>query len=473
MSFKVSFFTLNKRKNSTKQPDLANPAKLYDVRLKDSCGIVNPALELRLPMGDTPARLNYAYIPQFGDRFYFINEWTFVGGVWYAALNVDTLATYKQLIGNSTQYVLRSSAAADGNVTDNLYPGNGNIVKTISTADAAYWPYSNIANGCYVVGIINKATNTLGAVSYYAFTQEQFNSLCAYLMGDVDWLGNITDVSPELLKALFNPFQYIVSCIWFPYRMGGTAQTSIPFGWWDIPVQGTALNYLNSIPEVIRITVPKHPQAATRGNYLNLAPFASYTLDTRVWGILPIDTTALKNIETLALEVKSDFVTGMSELTVTSGDSDASGYVIARSTAMYGVPIQLAQIARDYMGAATKAVSGIASTISSALMGDVAGAITSAISGIGNTVNAVMPDFSTSGSNGSLLPFRTPPSLSAKFMYVVDADNADLGRPLCKPRQLSTIPGYIMVLHADVALPATVTENQTVKEYMESGFFYE
>lgn len=55
----------------------------------------------------------------------------------------------------------------------------------------------------------------------------------------------------------------------------------------------------------------------------------------------------------------------------------------------------------------------------------------------------------------------------------MDEDNADLGRPLCKVRKISDVPGYQMIMHADVAIAGTREENQMIKDYMESGYFYE
>ena len=470
MAFNVSFYTFNKRENSTARPDVSNPAKIFPFRLKDDCGIINPVLEIYLPMSENPSQLNYAYIPDFY-RFYFVNDWTFSGGVWLASLNVDVLATYKFNIGPSTQYVLRSSAEHDGNIMDDYYTGNGVVTTMYSEADAAFWPGTNFSSGSYVVGIINKATNTVGAVSYYVFTQAQFDALCVFLMGDVNWLGDITEIGPDLTKALFNPFQYIASCIWFPDTInGGTSVTSVPFGWWDAPVSAKTLTTQGHMPSLLTIDVPKHPQAASRGGYLNLAPYSSYVLDSRVWGTIPLDTAALKNLSQISMGWEVDYVTGQAEMMV---KALANNYVLFRSTATFGIPIQLAQITRDYLGTAINAVNTVSGVVGSVMSGNIAGAFGGAASGIGNTIRASMPDFSTSGSNGSIVPFTKAPSISARFQSVVDEDNADLGRPLCKAKRIDTIPGYIMCSHADVSLPATAPENQRIKEYMESGFFYE
>ena len=63
MAFNVSFYTFNKRENSTARPDVSNPAKIFPLRLKDNCGIINPVLEISMPVCENPSQLNYAYIP--------------------------------------------------------------------------------------------------------------------------------------------------------------------------------------------------------------------------------------------------------------------------------------------------------------------------------------------------------------------------------------------------------------------------
>ena len=92
---------------------------------------------------------------------------------------------------------------------------------------------------------------------------------------------------------------------------------------------------------------------------------------------------------------------------------------------------------------------------------------------IGDMVNASMPDFATTGSNGTVSNFKSSPTLYAKFLSVVSEDNEDRGRPYCKKAKLSTLPGYQVISDPDLSLPGTSEENRRVKEYLESGYFYE
>ena len=92
---------------------------------------------------------------------------------------------------------------------------------------------------------------------------------------------------------------------------------------------------------------------------------------------------------------------------------------------------------------------------------------------IGDMVNAAMPDFATSGSNGTVANFTSVPTLYAKFLKVISDDNEDRGRPYCNKVKLSTLPGYQVIADPDLSLPGTSEENRMVKSYLASGYFYE
>lgn len=458
MAFDVFLYTFSKRKNSTAQPTGGDE---FLCTVKEQSGILSPTLGMDFGKGYSPAHFNYAYIPSF-NRYYFITEWNFTGGLWWASLSVDVLASWKTQIGASTQYVVRSAAQWDGNIMDRLYP-----TTSLITTDIAGGPWDwvgGIESGEYVVGIINRDGNTLGAVSYYVFTNSQFRVFCQKLLDDSDWLGEIADISTNLLKALFNPFQYITSCMWFPFSVpSGTQQTTITFGWWEIsgigcaPLADGGVFWDNS-----QFNLAQHPQAS-RGSYLNQSPFTRRTLDFSVWGLIPIDTTYLLS-GNLYADVRVDCITGIGYLYL-SNDGNAA-HSFASYQAQVGVTIQLAQIAANYLGMADSAVGFIGSLASTVLgLGDGA-----AISGV---VESAMPQLMSSGKNGSIGAFSISPRLISEFFGVTDDSLEHRGRPLCKDIQLSTIPGYIMVSDPDVSLPALDSELEQISTFMTGGFYYE
>ena len=311
----VTLYQFKKRENSTKRPDSAVTQKTHNAVLKMPTSLIRPELTFDFGINGNPSYYNYAYISDLGGRYYFITDWTVKEGhLWTAHMEVDVLASWKINIGESTQYVTRSAFASDGSIIDGLYPAKGDV--TLSAESTDIWPIvTAISGGSYVVGIVNNSADAIGAVAYYVFNEVQFRAFMAYLMGDVSWAGQIDEISADLLKVLFNPMQYITSVMWYPDSApSGTKVTSIPFGWWNLPVSAAKLKTEGVPPSAAPITIPKHPEADARGKYLNAAPFSQYTFDSRVWGVIPIDTTAIINEELMFMDYIVDYTTGVADM---------------------------------------------------------------------------------------------------------------------------------------------------------------
>lgn len=464
MAIKVQFYKFNKNPNSTKRPD--NPDKTYNCLLIDPTSIINP--DIALTDATSPYKYNYAYIPEFS-RYYFVNDWNYSGGRWLASFNVDVLASFKYEIGASRQYILRSAAEFNGDIVDNLYPAE-NLPDIVSaydeTPEETGNPFiSELSSGIFVVGIINNDVNAIGAVSYYKFTNTQFRNFCNALMQNAEWaFSGIEEISTELFKSLFNPFQYVASCMWFPFSsaFGGASVSEIPYGWWKLPTAATRISNFTRLASAIFLP-PKHPQAEDRGAYLNAAPYSRYKLVWPVFGVFPLDANVMSTCERLRAECWVDAVSGKGCLQIFS---DRGNEAIFTSTqTMVGVPIQIAQVTSDYIGAATSAAGGVTDF----LKGDISGGI----SAIGNAVKSAMPQVRTQGSNGMTSSYNFPPHLDCEFYRVVEESNENRGRPLCQERVVNTLPGYQMIADAELEVSCTASELNSIKNYMNGGFFYE
>lgn len=475
MSITVNFTSFSKRPNSTARP---SGGRAFTVVLKSPSGVTNP--EIELAYSGNPSEWNYAHIPSFG-RYYFVTEWTYSNGVWIAQLSVDVLASWKTYIGQSSQYILRCSAEFNGDVLDTLYPTKADIVNH-STNSGFRWATS-LTSGRYVVGIINGDSGGVGAVKYYVFTQAQFNSLCSFLLSDISWLDlDFTEISEGLSKTLFNPFQYIASVMWFPFAVPTGGSANIKFGWWDTSVSASHLPDRPLYSITATFALRDHPQKEERGNYMNLNPYTRRTLEFRPFGSIPIDTMSIISSTTITAHIQVDLISGGGTMVVSPDGSELHAFIMTH--AQVGVPIQLAQIGRDYLATAVNALNPgadiIGGVISGAKKGGPAGAVTGALtsiasnaSGIESTIKSAMPQLCTTGGNGSISDYFFPPTLHSQFLIAVDDSNANLGRPLCEERAISAIPGYILVHNADISAPCTSTETGMIKSWMEAGFFYE
>lgn len=470
----VNFFNFNKRENSTKQPRPSAAAlQLTNVQLKDECSFLNPVLLISPNVSGSlfsPSLYNYVSIP-YWQRYYFINDWTWKNGVWECSLTVDVLASFKGQISNTNAYVERSASAYDGEIMDNYYPAKADY-SIIHTPVASSWQGVAPTGGTYVIGCINDiSANRIGSVTYYACTPSQLNSVLAFLYsGSIYNDSGISEISEGLFKSLFNPMQYIVSCIWFPFRDDafGSNAANIHVGYWNTGISATVCNRVAQTSYVTCL-IPKHPQSTTRGNYLNYGPYTRHTLYCPPFGSIPIDTSFIDDEHRyLYSQVFIDHITGEATIKIsTNGNitNNVFNRIQTERTAMIGVPIQIAQV----MVEGEKGIHGILNTISgiaSLNPGQL-------LSGITDSLVSQFPQVTTSGSNGSFITELSTPVLTSQFAYIVDNNNTEWGRPLCADIQLGTLSGFIKCADADHEFLCTDIERSKINAYLKNGFFFE
>lgn len=458
MALAVNLYNFSKRENSTKVPETVG--ETFSCVLRGACGVVAPSLQLTIA---NPTQYNYAYIPDFG-RYYFIREWTYADRLWQCDLEVDVLASYKTLIGASTQYVTRSAFEWDGDIIDTLYPANTLVSETVNLSGTNPWQVS-INTGYYVVGIINGDESGVGGVNYYALSQIELNTLKNYLFDTVDWLNiDTTEISEGLQKALFNPIQYISSCKWFPINLSSAdMRVQLPFAWWEIPTSYRNIPALGSWNSVVTFNIAKHPQTSMRGNFVNASPFTRHTLYFPPFGNITLNPTDICNETVLTCNVDVDLISGMGILNIFAGSAGTK--LIQKVEAMVGVPVELAQFNQNIIGAATSAIGAVGDLVTLDFVG--------AAEGVMNAISSAIPQLTTTGNNGTFVTYSGAPRLASQFYEIVDDSLEHRGRPLCKEKVINTIPGFIIVSDPDVSLPATLEENQRVKNYLSGGFYFE
>lgn len=465
----ATFYQFAKRTNSTKRP---SGGQGLGIDLKAPCNIINP--EIKIATQSDPTGYNYCYLPTFS-RYYWIKNWTYSDGLWNASLTVDTLASYRDQIGSATEYVVRSSAKYDGTISDGLYPATAKVQSVTTSFQGGF--AETISGGFFIIGFIAKAANSIGAITYVVMTPGNAKKLSAKLLTDVSYLSiDNSEISDNLTKVLFNPYQYIVSCNYFPFGIAElTAHlplvAKIDVGWWSVDVPGWILGEdHNNFKKSVSVTVPKHPQAANRGEYCNVAPYTDYTIYLQPFGVIPLDASKMWGAITLSIQYVADLFTGDSVLRIFTNGAQ----LVYETTAKLGVSVPLSNINFGIpSGSGGLLQTGIAAAfggLQAALSG---GTLSDVGNGILNAAQATNADVASKGATGSTIAFDMVPYMVARFKIIADDNNEDHGRPLCQRVQLSTIPGFIMVDDPDIALTATAAEIDSVKSYMKNGFFLE
>lgn len=465
MSFAVRLYTLKKRDNSTKQP--TGNGTEFSCVLKSGSGILNPTITLDLGKTSDPSQYNYAYIPVF-ERYYFIEEWYFDRALWTASLKVDVLATYKTEIGNSNLYVMRSASAHNGDIIDTLYPAKSGCS---FASDTKTNPWTS--DMAYVVGVVSQNA-TCGSLAHYAMGRASFTAICQFLLSDVVTEANgfsINDASIELQRSLVEPLQFIKSCVLLPVPISDTHGQSgdYVYVWgWNTRQGGKLLTENTAIVKTYTFDIQKHPDTNSRGNYVNSAPFTAITLTIPPFGTFDIDTSVTCNASTVTATIRIDQITGKGTLTVT-----CNGIVLNRVEAQIGIPISMSSVTRDYLGAVSNVGGAIGGMVEGALSGGMGGMIAGGFTGIGNALKSLQARANTIGTTGSYGSLIGDFRLDHQFFRPIADDNTHNGRPLCAMRTLNTLSGYMIIQDGDVPINGTSTEDAQVRNYLETGFYYE
>lgn len=459
MSFTVKFYNFSKRFNSTKVP-ASDAGTEYNCIIKNGSSIINPKIELNLGLINDPSTRNYAYIPSF-DRYYYVREWEFKDALWIVTLEVDVLATYKTEIGNANLYVLRASAENDGRIIDTLYPAKTTCKYNVETISN---PWGNsVTDGCFVVGVMSR-TGDYGSLSYYGLTygtMRQFTSRLYDSTVTTDNGFDFTEMTRSLQLSLVNPSQYIKSAVYIPVDFDslGTRFEEIYLFDWDLLMTGKTIS---SPKKTISHTlnIPKHPQTNSRGNYVNAKPFTRAQLFFPPFGVFDLDTDVTCSASSLTVRINIDVTSGFGNIEVRCNNQ-----ILTKTNSMIGVPIQISQVTRDYIGGITSSISGVASAMTGNYVG--------ALGGIGNAAQSLAPRSNSIGSNGSFGQLYENARLEFQFYEIADDDNAQNGRPLCKKRVVKNLGGYMLIQDGDVATNGTLQENRQIQSLLEGGFYYE
>ena len=95
---------------------------------------------------------------------------------------------------------------------------------------------------------------------------------------------------------------------------------------------------------------------------------------------------------------------------------------------------------------------------------------------IDSATRANQVTISGNGNEGSYMSFNQDlctPRMFCYFSPFVEEYNEEKGRPLCKVKQISTIPGYIQCSGAEIETYGVVSENEAIASFLNGGFYYE
>lgn len=509
----ITLYRWSKYRNSTKQPPSSAKQVTVTGEFKTGYSILHPVLKLSRTVQFMTAKnpyWNYAY-SDTTHYYYFVRNWVYESGFWVAYLDYDPLASWKSQILDKNYYVLRSGdpQAYNGDIIDPTYQTRGGSEISVTRVNNQSWLDID-SNGSYVLGVINDIGQSLGAITYYVMAPNEISTFFSRLLSSVSWANiSTTEISQQLQKALINPMQYVASLTWLPVdrsTISNLGSGTLKVGWWEMDSGSWSIaNAWMSKDFTISLTIPRHPQAASRGAYLNLSPYSQYTLNFYPFGTITIDSTDIYNASTLYCFLQVEIITGQAVLSI-SADNDIN-HAFRKIKAQLGVQIPLGQIninLQALAGGASDMVQGIVGASAAAeaspslvntgkkLLGDIRQVISTGgyadrtvgtegianpievAANIGNTAMAALSTAEFRPAAGSFLDAGVAITLVGKFLRVVNNYPAYIGRPLCEYRTLISLSGFCKCQLAWPDLEgATMQEQEDIASYLNGGFYIE
>ena len=495
----IQFGTSSKRVNSTFIPAMS---RTYNCTLKRPCTIETPVVDI----SDFNINYNVAYIPDFG-RYYFVSNIESVSNsITRYYLTVDALASFKTNVLAQRVFVSRSQSHGSEMLVD-PYATHTADNPNIYTRNFPIGGYDT--TGFYVLQTAGAGTNTsIGqSVNTYLLTAAQVRKLINGVFTESTYSATGTTVAGAE-KTYFNPFQYLISCKWFPLDDDlvsvGPGTVAVQFGWWNIG-QNTLPARRITGEVVVSNTEFMLPSAV---DWTATSPdYSRYTLMIPGIGSLEIDP-AFAGMS-LYVHVVVDLLTGGAKCEIRQKTGTAyvtnDDPVIASASGYWGVDVLMTQLASD----ATNVASNLIHSASEAVYGmDYGSALTASMTSgyggisnqqaagdlalsigllesipfVGSTFkkardNLLQPALSMNGAVSNYAEFKLYDNIRLTVKHYDKLEpNMEVtnGLPFNRNIVLNQLTGYTQCNNASITVAgATIKEKLAIKSYLEGGFWIE
>lgn len=460
----VTFYTFNKRVNSTLRP--SEEGLTFHCALKDDTSVTEPKLEVKLANIPT---YNYCFLTEF-NRYYFITDWQYYRGVWTASLTEDYLGTWKSAIVNTSAFVAYSTSHGSKDIVDTRTATSCDVTTVSQEQLASDSIFTSV--GCYLLTLISEDSNGMNGVgAVYAMTTSQLQAFMD-LITSTSWLDAFITA---LGNALVNPMDAIISCKWVPfsyYQLDGN-EVNIKVMFQETDKVGKLL-----IHNVVRKTVTFNlPTIGSVIDYRDSSAYSTGVLYLPFVGTVPLDLDAFYPNRTLYINITADVVGGEVCYTI----SNATDRILSTysATCATSVPVSNTDVAS--MGVTAGVMTMIGGYIVEAAIGTGAAAakgLATALSGMFAATNSAKITTQTNGQLSSRCGAYVSTEISLAIIRKTPTDlteerNRKYGRPCAKTLTLTALSGYCQTVGASVSMEALQSEIDEVNNMLDQGFYLE
>ena len=485
MSLSATFYTLSKRKNSTKQP--TGTGTVLSVDLKSGTSYISPTFLLNI--SGTPT---YNYL-QFEGCYYFIKDKVSIrNNLWELVCEVDALATVKTEILNTHAYVLYDNTA-NTQIPDNRIPIKTTATVSANTVTCPFVPDS----GCYILsltgahdttGIYKTDSSGLAALiddmqhiednifEFSSLTPPTFptaptgGSVEDYLnfVGDClgwvgDWIKYAIDCAVCPISQFFgsgNIPQNIRECRFIPFNVGTTGGSqTIYLGSFKTLSSLAKLN-TKTVHRTVSVSIPW-----PASDYRRRSPYTELYLYLPYIGMTRLSSENLVGINSLTVAYTLGLLDGSMIVTVSAGSEILGQY---SANVASSVPVGWSNI--NIPRAAQSVIAGVAAAY--------AGSPVAAGMAALNFGDSVTPNYTCVGGLDGVAGIATNQNITCYSVFhdtvvAPNTEQATIGSPSMCPKALTSLTGYCQCLdaHVEGAYPSVILD--MVDSYLNNGFFIE
>lgn len=471
----ITLYQFAKKLNSTKVPSGAGTD--VTCTLKEPVDILNPVFLLQKSNFTIGVHNYIKWTLDNQIRYAWVDHVTFItNDILEISCKQDTLATWFSGFRNSMQFVERTS---DNNYIESLISDGMYAIKNGVTVDSDATQTYDRDDGFFVIGALMPSLShpliKRGPVTYFILQYGELDAFCNNLLSIQ---GVLTDL---------NPIQYIVSCVYIPCNNAYYATDFNHVSNENVHIGPYALTLSYSYPKTdnpnfigngiyrmfrLRYTKPAHPQRS-RGEYLDYAPYTQVRVCSGAFGDFDVPVNGIT--DDLRLECLVDVTDGGGVLTVyANADTDHQSLLVKRFSQV-GCNIALAQISSASFSDAVQNASHIASAFGNLLTLNIGASINEWGAGLMGNYQAGIPAVDTKSSNGSLANISDENTwIYYIYTLISDSDNSEIGHPVMKNIQLSSIASgsFVKVRNPHAVVNGiTYAEQGEIENIMTAGFF--
>lgn len=481
----LTAYTLSKRHNSTLRP--TGTGTVYTITLKGGCDILAPVFLLNST--STPS-FNYAI---FNGRYYFVTGIKSVRDqLFEVAAEVDVLATWKNDITGSSQYVLYYShnnteivdhrlstktgitISSDTETFNNLGTGNSYMLTAVGSQGTKVYACNkgdvdNLFVNATISDIyhdfsdaINDFINDILTPATFGSVEDAIKGFLRIYLLSLKVTGNFSNT----LQFAKDAGSFVRNCYVLPIAQGniGGDSENIYLGQWISHTNGNA-DFPRIVHDSATLSIPWQATDWRRN-----APYHEIYLYIPYIGLITLPASELIGVSNITVNVSVDTYSGVTSFVVNADN----GTVIGQYSTNIASPYAIGASNIDMISSGAEIVTSGMALIGSALTLNAPGAIGGSL-GITNAIKPFDASISSNGGAAGMGLGNTVKCFTVFHDTTVSPSSVSAvkGTPYNGVLSLASITGYVQTNGASVAGNMTDTEREQINQLMDGGIYIE